>query len=92
MPTCDGVYLAGHQGGHIRTDRDNGDQFLVNLVLGQQGFEQNNAGRLNADFFADHVLCSTDRVFLEREKRVGVLLQSGRKHLDGQVLRNRQHV
>jgi hypothetical protein len=64
---------------------------LRDAVLGQQRFEQNQARRLDADPFADHVLGGADRVLLQREEAVRVLLHTHREALDRQALGHRQH-
>ena len=70
---------------------DDGDVLLGDLVLRQQRAQQDHAGGLDADLLADHVLRAADRVLLQREEAVRVLLDADREALDRQALRHRQH-
>ena len=59
--------------------RDDLHVLVGDLVLGEQRAQQDDAGRLDADLLADQVLRLADRVLLQREERVRVLLRAGRE-------------
>ena len=65
--------------------------FAIDLVLGQQRAQQDHAGRLDADLLAGEVRGRADRVLLQREERVGMLLRGHGEAADRNVLRCRQH-
>jgi hypothetical protein len=90
-PAGHGIDLAGHQRRHVGTDRHDRHGLLVDLVLGEQRLEQDDAGGLDADLLADHVLRAADRLLLQREEAVRMFLHADREALDRQPLGHRQH-
>ena len=91
QPAGHRVGLAGQQRREVRADDHDLDVLLRNIVLLQQRCEQDLAGRLDADLLADHVLRLADRLLLEREEGVGVLLQHRGEALHRDLLGRRQH-
>src|SRR5262249_46860472 len=67
------------------------DLFFVDLILGEQRFQQDHARGLNADLLADEILGLANWLLLEREERVGMLLRAHGEALDRNVLRDGKH-